>query len=161
MGVQIDHHYFLGILAGEGSFITDISKASRLTIGIRMRPACRIEMHNVDSEMLHSMRDSLGFGNIVERSNEHTTLAFRNQNDVEQLITLIDNTESTLFKNSHKYECYKRWKNVAEMLIRGEHTQDHERAKEIIDMAHEVNQQFGGWGKGSQYWKGLIDESED
>jgi hypothetical protein len=161
MEAHTDTHYFLGLLAGEGSFVTNISEDCRLTVGIRMRPACRIEMNDVDGKMLTNLRDELGFGAVMSRGNDMTSLQFRSQDDIETLIDLIESSSSGLFQDSHKFECYERWREVACALINGEHTQDHERAKELVDKACGVNEKFGGHGRGEDYWKTVIEESKD
>lgn len=157
----MDTHFFLGLLVGEGTFVTDMSKGTRLTIGMRMRPACRISMNDVDGDMLVELRDALGFGVVMSHGNDMTALQFRTQDDIRALIDLIESADNDVFEQSHKFECYERWREVARALINGEHTQDHERAKDLVDQACAVNQKFGGHGKGPDHWKAIIEESKD
>jgi hypothetical protein len=161
MATELDTHYFLGLLAGEGTFVTNMHKDPRLTIGIRMRPECRIEMHDVDHDMLVKLHEGLGFGVVMSRGNNMTGLQFRSQDDVGELIDLIESADSNVFEESHKFECYERWREVARALLDGEHTQDHERAKELVDQACGVNQRFGGQGNGPGHWKAIIEKSQD
>lgn len=118
--------FISGLICGEASFIVAVVKQPSCKLGHHARVSFRLAMHIVDEELIKSVRDYFGFGNIDypeprTRQNVETQLCVyivASINDCKKLIKFFRQNPIV----GAKQKSFELWAECVEIISSGEHT---------------------------------------
>jgi hypothetical protein len=152
--------FILGFIAGEGSFY--VSLMERESVGkLRINPSFKLQV--AENKIIYKIHKELGIG-TVDNYNEFTNFRVQSTEECIELSKFVDENVDTLFRSTHKYEQYKLWKEVLEIVTEPKYNkrlQDipAEEQKRCVNLAYQIpksnNRKYD-----KQYWYDIIDSFE-
>jgi uncharacterized protein involved in type VI secretion and phage assembly len=133
--------YILGIAAGEGCFLVDLShNPDKYKFNVAVTPAFKVQMDEDDLRMLEYLRDETGLGTVhVDASSAMAVWQVYDTEHTRELAALIEEEASEAFKLSKKYDSFQRWKAVLDAKDPYEHFNSAEEVEELVRLAKQVN----------------------
>lgn len=131
--------FFLGFIAGEGSFSIGISQGqSRISVS----PIFTIKLEQVDATILKYLSDSVNIGYLTEghdRGRDYILWRVSSLDECLLLARKIDEiSEDSIFKATSKYESFKVWKNCLDLMNKDAHLTA-EGIKKIARLRDDMN----------------------
>jgi len=148
--------FILGFVAGEGSFYVSVSE--RANSRVKITPAFSIKVYEMD--VLQSIKEELGVGKIDKYEDEYS-LNVQSRPECEKVRKFVNENCTRWFKSTHKYEQFKKWCSVLDILSNWERNNPpkDEKMKEAVDLAYSIAR-TNTREETKDYWYSLIDESE-
>lgn len=116
--------FFLGFLAGEGSFSITITTRKRDGLPSAC-PVFAIKLEICDKELLELFRDTTGIGHINEAKSQGRHYVEWRTSNLESCMYIRDQIEShasgTPFTQTSKYDSLQTWSECLELIEQGEH----------------------------------------
>lgn len=138
---DVDPRFFLGFVAGEGSFSIGVRKSVEMRTGVAIAPKFEIKMHAEDRETLGELRLATGgYGSIsTPDARDHLSWRVSSITECRHLADYIEeNADDTLFTTTRKYASYLTWRDCLDIIDDGRHL-DPEGAKEIVRLREHMN----------------------
>lgn len=142
----MDESFILGIIAGEGSFSSALLNQSDT---VYIYPIFQMGMSDVDGEVIERMADDLDIG-TVNYSGGNVGWYVRGQEDVDDLIEFIENTDCEEFELTEKYDQYGRWMELVEKKRASDGSRD--EREELIRVARSITDSNAGDGNSAEEW---------
>lgn len=146
---QDDDIFLAGLIVGEGCFRVDLHQNSRMACGVRFTPELVIRLHENDSELLDTLVELYSLGSCHSVPQDSTYVwrvsGFKQCNEI---INIIENINSRLFRTSLKSDSYNIWK---EFILSYECPKTRKNAKEYIEIVCSINP-IGRSGRGASGW---------
>lgn len=109
-----DIGFVLGFIAGEGSFYVNVCEAST-ECGLRFSPEFTLKVNEVDTEVLGLLSELTQVGKIRPEQNNCVRWRVDTQGGCRKLVSDIETaSQGTLFRESSKYESFRKWRYFVE-----------------------------------------------
>lgn len=109
-----------------------------------VQPRLSIQVHERDEEILHEIRSVFdGAGKIKHRNDRnHVTWVVKSKEDLREVNEKIKSSESSLWKETDKYDNFKIWSEIVDIHCVDRPTTTEERI-EIAKLAKGLNKDAG------------------
>lgn len=121
------YQFFIGLVAGEGSFCISLRKRDNFYTGFGVRSKFEIHLRNHDNEVLKWVRDYLNLGNITfdseQKGNRGKTSRIRisSVKGCKELADFIYEKDNSFFKKTEKWNSFVKWKKCLNLINMGLH----------------------------------------
>lgn len=143
----MDDSFILGLIAGEGSFSSALFSQNDT---VYVYPIFQLKLSDVDCEIVEGLEERFGVGTVNYDNSGNVGWHVRGADDVDALITFIEESDCKMFEMTAKYKQYLRWLELVEKKRQSDGT-DAEKA-EMIRTARSVTDSNLGSGRSAEEW---------
>jgi len=133
---KLNPNWVTGFVDAEGCFMINITKRETNRMGWQIRPCFQIKLHHRDKELLMKIKYFF---------NEIGSISFSNDNGVMYRVNKLDDIINIIIPHFDKYPLitqkqsdYKTFKNIVELINKGEHLNENGIIK-IINLKTVLN----------------------
>jgi len=147
-----DVEYLLGLLAGEGCFLAELSyNTDKYKFNVAVTPACKIQMVEGDRPMLEYIRDTFNIGTIHTDSGSGMAIwKVYKDDEMRELNQIIWEADSPHFTRSKKWDSYLKWREIVQQKAGYGHFESEDEVKRLVRLAKNIND--GNRGYSTEKW---------
>lgn len=147
---ESEAQFFLGLVAGEGSFSSNIIQSNGT---VYVYPIFRMLMDEEDGHLLRHFHRKLDLGTMSE-SKGSASWSINKSDEVDELIDVIDEHRNRLFNVSLKSDQYDRWKKLVRKKRASSSTEEQKR--DLIITARSLNETECGAPRPTEEWLEML-----
>jgi len=148
--------FLLGFIAGEGSFMIEVGAIQRRRWNVNISPRFSLLVH--EDDILQKLCSETDLGNVCTQE-DRSMWSIKSIDDCLELCKIIDDSDSCLFKSTHKYEQYKDWKECLKLIDEGKHTTK-SGAHKLVDLSFDLGKESKR-KYSREYYHNKIEEAGD
>jgi hypothetical protein len=127
--------FVLGLIAGEGSFSSNINVSDGRRFGVDVRPTFSLVMS--DESAVKSCVEITNIGYISQRSNGMWEWRVRKNEEVKNFQNWVIQNSSKYFRSTDKYDTFLRWKTLVD--VRPSMKDSKKGMKNLVYLARRIN----------------------
>jgi len=133
--MQLDAHWIVGFVDGEGCFHVSINAHPEMSVGAQVLPEFTVVQHERDIQVLHALKAHFGCG--VVRKNNGDRMAYRVRGHEHLSKNIVPFFEKHLLKTRKRVDFIK-FREIVNLMSRGEHLSS-EGVDKIRAIAEQMN----------------------
>lgn len=148
-------NFILGLIAGEGSFCTDMHKQKTYKYNVHTGLRFYIALHEKDKEVIDCLQKYFGIGDVGYKNNSGSGAykwEIKRNDEVKQFAEWVEENSTNWFKKTRKYDSFVKWKSLIE--DRKELMETEEGLIEYIKRAKAINET--NRGKSVEEWINVV-----
>ena len=124
-------NFFLGFIAGEGSFQIDVTPKEDRAYNVHVQPSFSVAVY--EQEIIEKIQDEFQFGNIRQLG-EEWRFNTKNRQACKELISFIEENKTQRFESTAKHDQYAQWRDA----VHSWNQESEEDMKKIVDVAYSI-----------------------
>lgn len=160
MSDNLHRGFLLGLIAGEGSFYVTMANDQRRKYDVCPGIRFSVTMGFYEQEMLEALQEATGLGSVTTHGKgfQWTISSRKDCHELNGMIDgWLDETDTALFRRSHKYTAYQKWKEILEDFFQPGKTLGKNDLIEVAQLKEDINCTPGGAARSAEELKDIIE----